>query len=269
MKLTAENYEFILFELLENNLNEEEKQEVLAEIEANAFYKKEWDLMQNTLLSADTAVVFPQKSSLLKPAAKLYAFTQFNTLLKVAASLLLIGLPTWYYLTLKNTVGELALTQSSDLISNPANPVQPEHMESNLKLSDRVTRSTFVNASKNTLNPPLTMIIPQAKIDTPAVFNYLPVEMEYAHPDAMPLKMTAPEVSYALQPELNPLVCQPALYSNRYLEKALQYRSNVMGILRDIPNLQLKVTPKLKDRNIDFELKGDLIYANALLELKK
>lgn len=36
----------------------------------------------------------------------------------------------------------------------------------------------------------------------------------------------------------------------------------------DIPNLRLKVTPKLKERNIGIELKGETIYANALIEIK-
>ncbi len=43
-QLNKENYEFLMFELLEGNLAETEKNDLLAQIKANPFYQKEWHL---------------------------------------------------------------------------------------------------------------------------------------------------------------------------------------------------------------------------------
>ena len=57
---------------------------------------------------------------------------------------------------------------------------------------------------------------------------------------------------------------------NQLLAKAEKLRSTTKGYWSDIPNLKLKITPKMKNNKptIGFELKGETIYANAIIELK-
>lgn len=68
MKLTKENYELMMFDLLEGNLSEAEEQALLNEIEQDPFFAKEWKLFSETVLEPETAV-FAGKDALLKDEA--------------------------------------------------------------------------------------------------------------------------------------------------------------------------------------------------------
>ena len=54
------------------------------------------------------------------------------------------------------------------------------------------------------------------------------------------------------------------------LIKGRRVINSVWVHISDVPNLKFKMTPKLKDkkRSIKFEIKGEIIYANALIEIK-
>lgn len=66
MKLTDENAEIMLFDLLEGNLTAEEANLVMEQINANAKWKKNWELMQLTVLQPDTETVYAHKKDLYK-----------------------------------------------------------------------------------------------------------------------------------------------------------------------------------------------------------
>ena len=98
MNVTKDNYEFLMFEMLEGNLNEAEKDYLIEEISKNAFYKHEWKLMQHTITTPDEKIGFADKQNLLKPEGYKIAFYRVWPIAKIAASLLVIGLVGfWYY----------------------------------------------------------------------------------------------------------------------------------------------------------------------------
>jgi hypothetical protein len=65
MKLTKENYEMQMFDLLEGNLSPEEEHLVLQEIESDPFYSQEWKMFSETILEPET-MVFAGKDALLQ-----------------------------------------------------------------------------------------------------------------------------------------------------------------------------------------------------------
>lgn len=67
MKLNKDNYELILFDLLEGNLPEEESIKLMQQIEEDEFLFNEWKLLKHTILQPEEEVVFTRKQDLLKP----------------------------------------------------------------------------------------------------------------------------------------------------------------------------------------------------------
>lgn len=65
MRLTRENYEEVLFDLLEGNLSDEVAAEVRSEIAKDSFYQDEWDLISSAVLEPEE-VLFGNKKALLK-----------------------------------------------------------------------------------------------------------------------------------------------------------------------------------------------------------
>jgi len=51
---------------------------------------------------------------------------------------------------------------------------------------------------------------------------------------------------------------------------AKSIRIQTLALLKEIPNMKIKVTPKIKDRKpiLKLEIEGNSIYANAIIEIK-
>ena len=88
MILNKENYEFLMFELLEGNLNESEVKYLLEQINKDAFYRSEWTLIQQTIAIPDNELTMPNKQSLLKPEDNNRIFIFLSPALKHPFSLL-------------------------------------------------------------------------------------------------------------------------------------------------------------------------------------
>jgi hypothetical protein len=67
MRIDNENMELMLFDLLEGNLDAETESKVREEIAHNPVWEREWKLMQMTVLTPETNIVFEKKQTLLKP----------------------------------------------------------------------------------------------------------------------------------------------------------------------------------------------------------
>ena len=67
MKMNYDNYEWLMFELLEGNLSEQDELNVIKQIEEDEFFFKEWKHFKQTKIHKDDAIIFPNKLSLLKP----------------------------------------------------------------------------------------------------------------------------------------------------------------------------------------------------------
>ncbi len=95
MKMTRENYELLLFELLEGELSQEDAHQVMQQIEKDAFYKKEWDLMQRSVLHEDDhPVLFTKKDLLLRPTGR--RIFMFTPVAKYAAAAALVLIGGWW-----------------------------------------------------------------------------------------------------------------------------------------------------------------------------
>lgn len=70
MKMNYDNYEWLMFELLEGNLSEQDELKVIKQIEEDEFFFKEWKLFKQTKIHKDDAIIFPNKLSLLKPISQ-------------------------------------------------------------------------------------------------------------------------------------------------------------------------------------------------------
>ena len=66
MILDKDNYELIMFDLLEGNLSEAEELLVMDQIEGDEFFFREWKLFKATVLVPTSSMVFPGKASLYK-----------------------------------------------------------------------------------------------------------------------------------------------------------------------------------------------------------
>ena len=68
--MNYDNYEWLMFELLEGNLSEQDELKVIKQIEEDEFFFKEWKLFKQTKIHKDDAIIFPNKLSLLKPISQ-------------------------------------------------------------------------------------------------------------------------------------------------------------------------------------------------------
>lgn len=90
MKLNRENYELLMFDLLEGNLSESDELILMKQIEEDDFFFKEWKLFKATIL-VDDEVVYTNKKSLLKKEEKAIIIPMPRVWMSVAASVCLVA----------------------------------------------------------------------------------------------------------------------------------------------------------------------------------
>ena len=66
MRLTKENYELLMFDLLEGNLPEADELTLIKQIEGDEFFFKEWNAFKATILPVEEDVLFEKKELLYK-----------------------------------------------------------------------------------------------------------------------------------------------------------------------------------------------------------
>ena len=271
MNLTRENYEFLMFELLEGNLNESEKNLVIEQINKDAFYKREWSLMQQTLIIPDTQLTMHDKQSLLQPESNNRFFIFLSPALKIAASIILFGTIGWWYYSFNNN-SHIVSNNSNEVIKPDSKIIEtPTDNKPIVKQNELDNRKIHV-VKKNVANIGKIYVkskIEQAK-DTNLLLPYLP--------EILLIKPFANErIAYNITPnevlKLGVLQIEKPKFDepDKFLKLLTQVeaiKSIANEYWNDIPNLRLKVTPKLKERNIGIELKGETIYDNALIEIK-
>jgi hypothetical protein len=270
MKLTKENYEFLMFELLEGNLNSDERNVLLEQINKDAFYQREWTLMQHSVMMPDTGVLMPNKDHLIKPEGRKIAFFTFANVTKVAASLLLIGTFGWWYYSLnKNT--DITFIPNETPLNNEI--VKENEQETSKASGDEVVLKKQQNREA-TLSPIYTADVNPSKKSEIKPDSSLADNL----PEILLIKPMGKEgIAYTIKQD-NVLgadylkLNKPVKREQNKIGTLLAQAENLITIantyINDIPNLKFKVTPKLKERNIGFELKGETIYANAILEMK-
>jgi len=119
-----DSMEWKLFELLEGNLNEVDKAQLLKEIANNPVLQQEWDLMQATVV-AKPNLVFPGKDKLFRPEKKVIPLWSLSSqpVLRYAAILIgfaLIAYPIYKWSTPSNSVDSLVNTVEESLLDSPS-----------------------------------------------------------------------------------------------------------------------------------------------------
>jgi hypothetical protein len=90
MKLNKDNYELVMFDLLEGNLSEADELRVMDQIEGDEFLFREWKLFKATVLIADKDVTYSGKSKLLKEE-KAVIMPMYTRWAAVAASVCILA----------------------------------------------------------------------------------------------------------------------------------------------------------------------------------
>ena len=118
MKLSKDNFELIMFDLLEGNLSEKDALSVMKQIEEDEYYFKQWKLFKSTVLIADSSVVYSGKDKLLKEVKGVIPMYKWASI-AVAACLLIALVIFW------------PAPQQDTLTTSPQNPTeiieQPEN----------------------------------------------------------------------------------------------------------------------------------------------
>ncbi|MDB9881524.1 hypothetical protein N8368_04845 [Bacteroidia bacterium] len=90
MKLNKDNYELVMFDLLEGNLSERDELLVMEQIEGDESLFREWKLVKSTILIADKEVTYYGKESLLKREL-VTVVPMFTKWMAVAASICILA----------------------------------------------------------------------------------------------------------------------------------------------------------------------------------
>ena len=125
MKLNRDNFELMMFDLLEGNLSERDSLEVMKQIEEDEFFFKQWKLFKSTILIADKDVVFEAKDTLMKKEAGAVPMFRWASI-AVAASLVLA---VFFFWPTTPTV-QVAEETPKELIEAPLVPIEQQEVVS-------------------------------------------------------------------------------------------------------------------------------------------
>lgn len=259
--INKENYELLMFDLLEGNIKEPERSNLLEQINKDIFLKKEWELFNQTIISPEIELFFPDKSILIKPESKTKIYN-FYIISSIAASLLILAIFfAKFYKTETNTITQKnkiesieSKTQKQDTVILPEKLVNTESKKEK-------------NKSPNTNN---TLI--DEKILNDSISHNLPKNFE----DIAIKRKNAEKISYNILPnestsetELLKIEKYP-FKKKKKSDIIIAYTGKIREVWNDLPNVKLNVKPKIKNYRpaIDITLKGEIIYANALIEIK-
>lgn len=167
MILNKENSELILFDLLEGNLPEKEKTEVLNQIENDPTWKKEWEMLKLTVLEADEEIVFENKAALLKNGGATSIFALFPKYSSWAAAAA-IFIAAWVFWPKTNVLpkeevvidNNTKATKKNNMIITPIDTVLAEVIASHAPIKNNNPNPKISNELSN-----LAKEIEQKEID--------------------------------------------------------------------------------------------------------
>lgn len=247
MKLTKENYELIMFDLLEGNLPEHERESVLVQIDNNPFYKREWELFQSTVLHTDESIVFENKDSLIKKDKVVVIPLRVWVATAIAACLVLalfISFPSIKHPTMVNDQPEIQETPSViEYIPSP---------------EVEIAENTDVLQTENR----------NLAVQT----QYKPVEHTQ---DSVPASMVQPALIYGKSiagipfdreiasdyPKINFIQTEGVTNSGVERIAGKVYHTAVM-----LQQPRMSISPNWKEKNIEIELETTGYYALARLD---
>ncbi|MEY2924164.1 MAG: hypothetical protein RLZZ337_712 [Bacteroidota bacterium] len=172
MKLNKENYELVMFDMLEGNLPDKEAMQAMEQIEADEFFFKEWKAFKATILLPDIDVVFENKHKLLKKDTKVIPMGWW---LATAAACLVAA----FFLAVPTKVENTELTTVQPTkVETRKETVQPKGIENLPSGKNQITEIDEID---------LPFLVEQDKFDSPQVETNLPTKTIVEEPNNQPI----------------------------------------------------------------------------------
>lgn len=150
MRLNKENYELVMFDLLEGNLPDKEALQAMKQIEEDEFFFREWKLFKSTILITDKDVVYSNKEVLLKKEIKVVPLFKWASI--AAAACIVIGLFFVFPFNNGNEVAEEINPQiETPVIEEPIIPTEVIVPIAEVVLAKEETHPLKVKAEKNVI----------------------------------------------------------------------------------------------------------------------
>lgn len=258
MKLTKDNYELIMFDLLEGNIPSSDETALLQQIEQDEFFRSEWNLFKNTILVADEEVIYTKKDDLLKKETKVIRFP-FWISAAVAASLVF----AFFIFIPKNqdiTTPQHQASEQTKPASEETSPLIEDVDEPEKQVADLNIPNTERSAApiKETVTPTNDVVTP--------LENNVPeeIEQEMANPYANYVANTMSntntvelDVNYSLEvpeeEELNYLVVGDV--TSTPVERITNKTIHTIGKLRQ-PSMKISPNWNARALTVEFETTG-------------
>lgn len=192
--------------LLDGELRKEDAMKVQEAIVADSQLQNDWAWLQRSKLSADTSVVFPDKSLLYKeaqPARVFYMSAAVRRWSAAAALLLMLGTGYWLY-NKQTTTDPVAGVETGTPVQQPGTVTKPESSTTN---DTPVTNEALAQEQKVTEQPTVT--------PTPVVkqnnINQQPVKQQQNNTIAINNKPQQEQLPVVVQQPENKLQTQDAI----------------------------------------------------------
>ncbi|MCC6722483.1 MAG: hypothetical protein IT243_09800 [Bacteroidia bacterium] len=259
--INKENYEIIMFDLLEGNIKEPLKSNLIEQINDDEFYKHEWNLFQQTILIPDLNETYSGKEALIKPIGLSKQFKIYISV-SIAATLILISM---FLMKIERTDKNMFANIKSENIELNRNGI----VKQRTKQTKIENKEILVSKPSNQLKTEIKTIEQTAKVDTLSqtikIFDEIIIK-----------SLTAEKIGYNTTKEESVKELKN-LSIEKYPIKTKKVREYILAntfkfnkLLKDLPNVKISLNPKIKNHRpaVDITIKGETIYANALIELK-
>ncbi|MFY0642905.1 MAG: hypothetical protein JXR19_00405 [Bacteroidia bacterium] len=259
MRLTKDNYELIMFDLLEGNIPEGNKASIEMQIEQDPFFKEEWELFQSTVLIPELNTVFEKKADLIKKETKVLA------------------IPTWWSVGIAACVlfGLLymlpRLTDSGDI----SDGIQPIASETVVEPTDILPIEDAESENSNEM---------EVQTLPPVNSPINPVFVSQSTPEEEPENIEMDYDDFRIESELRGRNTNNIVYNTNTLQlndinqplilisatdvtigSVERITGKAMVTINKLRNPSLNVKPDWKQRQLDFELETQGYHAMASL----
>ena len=295
MKLNKDNYELVMFDLLEGNLSEADELRVMDQIEGDEFLFREWKLFKSTVLIADKEVTYSGKSKLLKEE-KAVIMPMYTRWAAVAASVCILAAAVLFWPDTERVSPLVDATESA--VAEPAAelPVGTEEVlvSDKLDAADETEKSNTNTPTKNierntsVYNTPRDIVadVPPTEIEQ----QEKPIEFKAPRIEDVPVnnavvargtKQDEEPILPELEPESVEIVADISKPTSPIAltakEKAIGFvtknpprriKEKAIGILALMSNPKIKFNPSFKNKrpSLEIELETNGYAAVASLQ---
>lgn len=264
--INKENYEMIMFDLLEGNIEEPQKSELINQINKDEFLKKEWKLMQHTMLTPELEMVYPDKDNLIKPVGNTKIFNLYFVS-SIAASLLILAI--FFVKFYKPETKSISQNSTSKPKTEKFEKIEKTHTNTTNTIEE-VKKSKIAEIKIRTGNNGNKT---QAKtnIDTASE-----IENSKSYEEIVVKGQNLEKIGYSTIydekiEESSKLNIEKYSYRRKTKYDGLVAGTHkIREVWDDLPNLKIKIKPKIKNYKpaLDITLKGETIYAYTTIEIK-